>query len=617
MHDDFSSFFDFLPIGAYRSHPDGTMLRANPALVRINGYSTEAELLHAVRDIGSEWYVQPGRRREFMRLLARDGQVQGFVSEIHRHRTRERIWVREHAHALRDAEGRVRCYEGTVEDISDLEHSRDQVDRIADQVSGMVFRTVMQPDGTRIFSYVSRGVRELLGLTPEQVMADGNAIRRLWHPADAARVAAASEAARASGRTLSIEHRVLLADGSEKWLHVRSTPVHLTPQRSEYAGVVIDVTARKRAEARLLESNERWKLALNSTGDGVWDWNLQTGEETYSEQFLAMYGYTEADLAHNPRVLDSLTHPDDVPAMLRDREAHFSGRAPTYVNEHRVRCRDGQWKWVLSRGLVIERDAEGRPARMIGTHTDITARRQADALRMERDRAEAANQAKTQLLSRVSHELRTPLNAVLGFAQLLQRDLPAGSTATEWTGHILQAGRHLLDLVDEVLDLSAAQSGQLQLSLSDLSAEPLLEEAWSMVQAAPLAGRPPCSLVRDIPPALPPVRADRRRLLQVLVNLLSNAVKYNRPGGAVHVTLRADGPAIVFEVRDEGQGLTPEQIARLFSPFERLDAARRGIEGTGLGLSLSQQLAQAMGGTLSAHSAPGEGATFSLRLPWA
>jgi PAS domain S-box-containing protein len=193
--DNFNSLFEFLPIGAYRSRPDGTMLRANPALVRLNGYDSESALISAVRDIGREWYVQPGRRREFMRLLARDGHVQGFVSEIWRHHTRERIWVRENAHVVRQPDGRVLFYEGTVEDVSDLERSRSELDRIADQVSGMVFRSRVAQDGSRRFLYVSAGVRELLGLTPEQVMADGNAIRRLWHPADAARVAAASEAA--------------------------------------------------------------------------------------------------------------------------------------------------------------------------------------------------------------------------------------------------------------------------------------------------------------------------------------------------------------------------------------------------------------------------------------
>jgi PAS domain S-box-containing protein len=143
---DFSTLFNFLPIGAYRSLPDGQMLRANQALVRLNGYEDEAQLLQGVRDIASEWYVQPGRRAEFVATLIRDGFVKGFVSEIWRHKTRERVWISENAHVVRNGSGEVIFYEGTVEDITErmqvqeaLRQSQEQLKRITDQMPGMVF----------------------------------------------------------------------------------------------------------------------------------------------------------------------------------------------------------------------------------------------------------------------------------------------------------------------------------------------------------------------------------------------------------------------------------------------------------------------------------------------
>ena len=248
--------FDRLPIGAYRSTPAGRQLRANAALVRLNGYASEEEMLAATNDLERGWYIHPGRRQLFKALIERDGQVTDFVSEVYRHKTRERIWVRETAYAVRDAQGQVVYYEGTVEDI----------------------------------------------------------------------------------------------------------------------------TERHLAANALSDSETRWRLALDAAGDGVWDWRVQTGEEFYSDRLLHMFGFKRGELAHSVAALDERTHPDDLAQMAVDREAHFSGRTPTYVNEHRVRCKDGSWKWVLSRGMVVSRDAQGQPLRMIGTHTDITQRKHAEEL---------------------------------------------------------------------------------------------------------------------------------------------------------------------------------------------------------------------------------------------
>src|SRR5690606_18688908 len=146
------------------------------------------------------------------------------------------------------------------------------------------------------------------------------------------------------------------------------------------------------------------------------------------------------------------------------------------------RCKDGSWKWVLSRGMVISRDARSRPLRMIGTHTDVTERKESEALRRERDRADAANRATTQFLSRVSHELRTPLNGILGFAQLLSLDPGNGPRQLGWIDQVLRSGRHLLALVEDILDSSSAQTGQLALDLGEVDFAGVVTEAWSMLE---------------------------------------------------------------------------------------------------------------------------------------
>jgi PAS domain S-box-containing protein len=619
--DDFRSLFEFLPIGAYRSRPDGTQLRANPALVRMNGYDSEAELLAAVRSIAREWYVDPARRADFVQQLERDGQVTGFESEVWRHKTRERIWVSENAHIVRNAAGQVLFYEGTLEEITErvrerqaLHRSQLQLQQVFELVPGVLYHWAMPNSGPALTASISPRVKELFGVEAEATLRDPMLLRRFRHPQDRERVEAEIAAATRERRTLDIEFRIVLDDGTEKWVHQTSSPGPPEDGVEVRVGLLQDVTERKRAEIALRENGELWKRALESTGDGVWDWDLATGVEVYSPQCKALYGYSEAELPNLPQALDELTHPDDTERMRQDREHHFAGRTPAYVNEHRVRCKNGQWKWILSRGIVISRDAAGRPLRMIGTHTDMTAAKQAEALRLERDRAAAADQAKSQFLSRVSHELRTPLNAILGFAQLLDLDPGTSERQRGWIAHVLSSGQHLLALMNDILDISSLQTGQLPTTNERLPLRVVVEEAWAMLAAA--AKDAGITVVDEVPPgdALV-VQADRRRLKQIVSNLLSNAIKYNRRGGWVRLHAQAVGNAVDLSGADSGPGLSEAERARLFTPFERLGARHGPVAGTGLGLALSRQLAEAMGGSIEVESTPGEGSTFRVRLP--
>jgi PAS domain S-box-containing protein len=625
----FTTLFDLLPVGAYRSTPQGQMLRANRALVRFNGYETEHELLARCTDLAREWYVDPNQRARFIDLLERDGQLTGFVSEVVRHRTGERVWVTENAHLVRDEQGAVLYYEGTIEEITDrvreqaaLQRSEAHLRLITNQLPGMVFRVRYTPQGKRVFDFVSEGSRRLFNLEPQQLMQDSTLLEALRHPDDRERVAEAIRSSVRDVHPLTIEFRILLPEpGGErmKWLQVTSAPVPSQNADSVRIGVMIDITQSKQAEAALRESEERWKLAFEATGDGVWDVDFERGTEMYSAQLMQMYGFAEGEVGDWRLFLDQRTHPDDIAQMQAAREAHYSGRAPSYVNEHRVLCKDGSWKWVLTRGLVIRRDEAGRPLRMIGTHTDITAQKQTAELRAQRDRAESADQAKTQLLSRVSHELRTPLNAVLGFGQLLDTDPELAPRHRNWIRQILASGQHLLELVDDVLDLSSAQAGQLNLSPTAVSLPQAIAEAWGMLNVAhaATAPRPPGLRFIDETAAAPPlwVHADPRRLRQVLSNLFSNAIKYNRAGGEVRVSAAAQDDGMVeLRVADTGRGMTPDQLQRLFQPFERLGAQHTAVQGTGLGLALCKQLVEAMGGRIEPCSEAGVGSTFVVRL---
>jgi diguanylate cyclase (GGDEF)-like protein/PAS domain S-box-containing protein len=382
-----STLFDFLPIGAYRSTESGRMLHANAALVRLNGYEREEDLLAGVNDIGQEWYVDPQRRSEFQALLERDGNVVDFVSEVYWHKSRVRGWIRENAHVVRDTDGKVQFYEGTIEDITvpHLEHvalkaNESLLREMAAEVPGMLYRTLFPGNRRGHFLFVSAGVQALFHLTPQEVMADATLIRDRRHPLDYERVNQAVTQAVQQQGPLNIEYRILLTDGTIKWVHLASSFVSEDAQGQIRNGVMLDITARKQAEAELMESEARWKLALESTGDGIWDWHIQTGDEFFSRRCKEIYGFEEHEIPDRSEALDGRTHPEDLPQMLHDREAHFSGQTSSYTNEHRILCKDGSWKWVLTRGMVISRDASGKPLRMIGTHTDISDRKEAEAM---------------------------------------------------------------------------------------------------------------------------------------------------------------------------------------------------------------------------------------------
>jgi PAS domain S-box-containing protein len=408
------------------------------------------------------------------------------------------------------------------------------------------------------------------------------------------------------------EFRIVLADGTQKWVQLAASSVASDAQGHIRVGVMMDISARKQAEMALRGSEERWTLALDSLGDGVWDWDIAHGREVVSSRLLEMYGLTREAHGDRPEALDALTHPDDRAQMQADRDAHFGGRTASYMNEHRMRCSDGRWKWILSRGMVIERDAAGTPLRMIGTHTDISARKEAEVLRLERDRSAAAHKAQSAFLSRVSHELRTPMNAIIGFAQLLEMDQAGNERQRAWVQTILESGRHLLALVNDLLDLSSAETGQLQFTRTAVDLARLLREAWAMHEAEARAAG--LRFVDALPAETLSVQGDPTRLKQVASNLLSNAIKYNRPGGQVLVGAARFGDVVTLSISDTGQGMDPLQLARLFTPFERAGAQHSPVAGTGLGLALAKQLVEAMGGAITVHSKPGQGSVFSVTL---
>jgi signal transduction histidine kinase/ActR/RegA family two-component response regulator len=375
--------------------------------------------------------------------------------------------------------------------------------------------------------------------------------------------------------------------------------------------------ARRLADAALRERDALWHRLTDHLPAVIFQYRRSSaGFETMpfaTEGLRQLYGLAPAEVRDDARALTARVHAHDRPRLIASIAESARTLQPWRLEFRAESPRGDGMRWHEGHGLP-EREADGGTL-WHGYIIDITERKRYDDALVTAEAAQRANQAKTEFLSRMSHELRTPLNAVLGFAQLLQMDgtQPMSEVQRTRIAHIERAGGHLLAMINDVLDLSRIEAGTMPLSPEPLVVPALLDDALALV-----TGQAQTAGVQLMPPTAAPdlvVRADRVRLRQVLVNLLSNAIKYNRPGGLVHLRATRSGPEVLIAVTDTGIGLSPVQVAHLWEPFNRLGAERTTIEGTGIGLALSQRMVQMMDGHLEASSQPERGSTFTVRLP--
>ncbi|WP_151704052.1 ATP-binding protein [Nitrincola alkalilacustris] len=360
--------------------------------------------------------------------------------------------------------------------------------------------------------------------------------------------------------------------------------------------------------AELVDQLQRNSVILNTAIDGFFAVDSNGRIQQVNPAFCAMLGYDEDEVLELciPDI-EASESPEEVAAHITKVMALGSDRFDT-VHRHK----DGN---TIEVEVSVSLVSIGEKSWFYAFVRDIRPRKAAeDQLRQARDEAETANAAKSQFLSRMSHELRTPLNAILGFTQLLQ--LPGDQSLNQQQAANVQeinsAGKHLLDLVNEILDLACIESGQIAFFTEPVSLQPVIEQCVKQISPAALQRSITLTCLGDCKCF---VSADMTRLRQILLNLLSNAVKYNREGGCIEIKCVVVGHQVRVSVRDTGHGLSAEQQLRLFRPFERLESAYEGIEGTGIGLALVKQLVEGMQGHVGVSSEPGTGSCFWFELP--
>lgn len=388
------------------------------------------------------------------------------------------------------------------------------------------------------------------------------------------------------------------------------------PGKVTFIGILHDISDRVAAAEAIRQSEERYQNSLSFSNTGAWEWNFETNEVYWSQRVGPLLGFDESITASRERYLEAL-HPEDVDVASRLFGDSGAGIDAEVNFEHRVIWPDGSVHWLHQIGRCFISD-DGELKRAVGIIIDITERKNLeDELRSAKDEAEKANDAKSDFLSSMSHELRTPLNAILGFGQMLQmeNDGTFSESQRESINYIVDGGKHLLDLVNDILDLSKIDAGQLVVNLQAVDPKQIVDElAPSFVTM--MAARSIKFEHADRENKSLEVIADYTRLRQIIINLLSNACKYNKEGGEITVSYqRIASERLRISVTDTGPGIADAKQPFLFKPFERLGAEYTSTEGSGVGLAVCKNLVELMHGEIGFVSEVGIGSTFWLELP--
>jgi PAS domain S-box-containing protein len=409
--------------------------------------------------------------------------------------------------------------------------------------------------------------------------------------------------------------------GRKKILSVTVIPtVSPNPEYPRFCYVSQDVTDSRLAAQALADSEERLKNALEATNEGVWEWNITSRIVTLSPRCYQQLGLGLGDIANTFEGWADRCHPDDKERIVRQVHAHLAGQASNFEGECRLRRKDGHYVWLLLRGKTVKRDSFGHPTLLTGTSLDISERKRVEAeLKRAKEEAQAASAAKSAFLANISHEIRTPMTAILGYADLLQDDSLSPEQREKFIDTIRRSGRHLLVLINDILDLSKIEADKVL--VESLECDPMLIVSEVTVLMEGRARSRGLAFTVNSAPSLPRnILTDPTRTRQILMNLLDNAIKFTRAGAVeFHIRLdrRSNGPSrLCFDILDTGIGMTPDTLSRLFQPFAQADnSTTRRFGGTGLGLTISRRLARMLGGDIDVSSELNRGSRFTFWLP--
>ena len=381
-------------------------------------------------------------------------------------------------------------------------------------------------------------------------------------------------------------------------------------------GIIRDITERKEAELALIDSELRWKFAIEGNSDGLWDWNLITNEVFFSAQWEKMLGFTEGDISGNLKEWDKRIHPDDKKKVYEDINKYLNGETDFYENEHRLLCKNNTYKWILDRGKIISYTSDNEPERMIGTHSYISKRKKVEqALKESETQLKELNTAKDKLYSIIAHDLRSPFNSVLGFSDLLinsQSPLDLEKTI-KYSTHINTTAKSTLILLDNLLIWEKSQTGKINFSPEKLILSTVISEIIDISNSNAVIKRISLNFNSSDDTE---VFTDINMLKTVLRNLISNAIKFTNSNGKIDIHTIQKQNMVEITISDNGTGMSRDKCNNLFNiGTDTIARGTAGEKGSGLGLLVCKEFVEKQGGKIWVESELGEGSDFKFTLP--
>ncbi len=378
-------------------------------------------------------------------------------------------------------------------------------------------------------------------------------------------------------------------------------------------------SGRLNVEEKLQINEERFKLAIEGTNDGIFDWDLRTNKVFYSAQFFQMLGYETEDMNGTLENFNTLLHPEDFDRMWDYTNRYLAGEIPEYISSFRMKHKNGNWVWIQSRAKALY-DYYGAPIRMVGAHSDITYLKEyQEFLKREKQHAEKANIAKSEFLAHMSHEIRTPLTAINGIAEIFEKNIDQFNEKQQRLVKTLKnSTSSLKDLINDILDFSKIEEGQIRLEYEEVILSPFFDQIYQLTSIQ--ASEKNIDYFMDYQELEhEKIHADPIRLRQIMINLIGNALKFTKEGSvSVEVTKETYNQEnmLKIEVRDTGIGIPADRLDVIFERFKQSDdSISRSYGGTGLGLSISKKLVDMMGGIIRVESTEGEGSVFWVMVP--
>ena len=617
------NILDNAPIGIFTSTPEGRYISVNTAQARILGYETPENLIDSVTDIATQVYADPLDRGEFMRLMEEQSAVYNHEFRFRR-RDGAEIWVSKNVRAIRDEDGQIVVYQGFNTDVTEWRKAEAQAlhnARFFNSLLETVPIPVFQKDRDGRYQGFNKAFEEFSGKSREELV--GKSVFDISAPDLAAIHHAKDTQLCENPGTMIYASKVKVAHDD-----VRDVIFHkatLTDEQGVVTGLigaVLDISESKRNEEALLESEERFRLAMDAANDGLWDWNVETGRVYFSPGYWQILGYAPESVSEVVRSWQDLIHPDDRERVLEVNQRCIDGHISNFAVEYRMCTAAGDWIWILGRGKAIHRDSQGRALRMVGTHVDITERKQAEEERKKiHEQHIQAHKMETvgRLAGGVAHDFNNMLGVILGYSEMALEQVSPGHPMYKALFGIQQAAQRSADLTRQLLTFARKQT----IAPKRINLNQKVEGGLKMLRR--LIGED-IDLIWLPGRHLCPVKMDPTQIDQILANLCVNARDAIKDVGKITIETSntvfdaeycarnagfLPGEYVLLAVSDNGCGMDRETINHLFEPF--FTTKEQG-QGTGLGLASVYGAVKQNKGFINVYSEPDQGTTFKIYL---